>query len=135
MIQAGDEKENFFKVKKNGYWGVINEVGTVVVPLRYTGIAAKKDEMTTVNGVTLDYTLTLDEFGRKGWGYLSGNGFVQPIPCEYEHVDASGNGWVIDEICVEKVFGFVYGSGTALRFAGRLRRNACRAFYRTPETL
>ena len=103
VIQAGDKKENFFKVKKNGYWGVINEVGTVVVPLRYTGIAAKKDEMTTVNGVTLDYTLTLDEFGRKGWGYLSGNGFVQSIPCEYEHVDASGNGWVIDEICVEKV--------------------------------
>ena len=78
-------------------------MGTVEVPLRYTGIAAKKDEMTTVNGVTLDYTLTLDEFGRKGWGYLSGNGFVQPIPCEYEHVDVSGNGWVIDEICVEKV--------------------------------
>lgn len=103
LLACGEGRDPLFKVKKDGYWGIINEVGTVVVPLRFTGISAKNDGMTAIDGVSLDYVLTLDEFGRKGWGYLSEKGFVQPIPCEYEHVEASGNGWVIDEICVEKV--------------------------------
>ena len=105
IVSNGDAQKPLFKVKKDGYWGMIDNVGTVIVPLRFTGISAKGDGMTTVNNVTLDYVLTLNEFGKKGWGYLSLRtvGFVQTIPCEYECVEASGNGWVIDEICVEKM--------------------------------
>ena len=105
IVSCGDAQKPLFKVKKDGYWGMIDNVGTVIVPLRFTGISVKNDGMTTVNGVTLDYALILNEFGKKGWGYLNldTEGFVQTIPCEYECVEASGNGWVIDEICVEKM--------------------------------
>ena len=87
VIPAEEGKENFFKVKKDGYWGIINEVGTVVVPLHYTHImCTKRHGMDSCDPDPM-YSLELEEFGRKGWGCLGEDGsFMQTIPCEYEQV-------------------------------------------------
>ena len=65
-----------FKVKKDGYWGVINEVGTVVVPVHFTKISALRPGYAAIpaereyEDYTVAYDLFLEEFGRKGLGHL-----------------------------------------------------------------
>ncbi len=93
-----------FKVKKDGYWGVIDETGMVVLPLHYTKIASVKDGVTEINGQKVIYDLFLEEFGRKGWGYVTEeNEFFQTIPCEYECVKMDFYGNAVKTIRVEKM--------------------------------
>ena len=141
-------------MKKDGYWGVINEVGQVVIPFRYSGITAEKDGKDDFDWKNIAYDVTLEEFGRKGWGMLLKDGeikgesgadfffindddipetektykcdtFVQTIPCEYEDVSVMRDYREIEGIQVEKM-----GRVAVYNTDGRLQEN-----FKLKETL
>ena len=105
-------------VKKDGYFGIVDPTGKVIVPLRYSAIEPSASGEMTV--------LKLERFGQKGMGYLKGEAveceeaetgvdkegyfglvleeekkmpvlqwtFRQTIPCEFESVSQIGMGLV-----------------------------------------
>ena len=108
-------------VKKDGYFGIVDPTGKVIVPLRYSAIEPSASGEMTV--------LELERFGQKGMGYLKGEAveceeaetgvdlegyfglvleeekkmpvlqwtFRQTIPCEFESVSQIGMGLVSGE--------------------------------------